>query len=184
MTEDFDITVQVHRKKLGKIVFIPQAINYTQDPQTLRDFCKQTQRWQRGFFQAVKKYRIGVRRQRIDISLGFQMMQTILFLVQLLVLFPLIILITHNWLIIPVAIAADFILNSAISVWAAFVTKRWMVPGAMPYFYFLRWVEIGIYLWSFVEVMLLGRFKTEVKGWATEGRRYKLNLNALQDVAQ
>jgi cellulose synthase/poly-beta-1,6-N-acetylglucosamine synthase-like glycosyltransferase len=183
MTEDFDITLQVHRKRLGKIVFIPKAINYTQDPQTLRDFCKQTQRWQRGFFQGVRKYRIGLHRQRIDVSLGFQMMQTILFLIQLSILFPLIIITTNNWKIIPVAIAADFILNSAIAIWASVVSKRWMLLGALPYFYFLRWVEIIIYLSAFFEVIVFQRFKTNVKGWATEGRRYKLDTAALQDVA-
>lgn len=184
LTEDFDITLQVHRKKLGNIVFIPKAINYTQDPQSLGDFCKQTQRWQRGFFQGVKKYGIGLHGQRIDLSLGFQMFQTLLFIIQLLVLFPLIITTTHNWMIIPVAIAADFILNSAIAIWASFAAKRWMLLGALPYFYFLRWVEIGIYLTAFVEIMILKRFQTSVRGWATEGRRYKLDLAALQDIAQ
>lgn len=184
LTEDFDITLQVHRKKLGKIVFIPKAINYTQDPQTLSDFCKQNLRWQRGFFQGVKKYRIGTKAQRIDISLGWQMFQTILLFVQLLIFFPLIIMSTGNWMIIPVAIAADFILNAAIAIWAAYVTKRWALFGAIPYFYFLRWVEIGIYLKAFVEIMILGKFKVSTRGWGTEGRRYKLNKLALTDVAR
>jgi cellulose synthase/poly-beta-1,6-N-acetylglucosamine synthase-like glycosyltransferase len=184
LTEDFDITLQVHRKKLGEIVYIPKAVNFTQDPQTLGDFWKQSQRWQRGFFQGVKKYGIGLHGQRIDVSLGFQMFQTLLFIIQLLVLFPLIITVTHNWMIIPVAIAADFVLNSAIAVWASIVAKRWMLLGALPYFYFLRWVEIIVYLIAFVEIMILGRFKTKTVGWATEGRRYELNQLALQDVAR
>jgi cellulose synthase/poly-beta-1,6-N-acetylglucosamine synthase-like glycosyltransferase len=184
LTEDFDITLQVHRKRLGKILFIPKAVNYTQDPQTLRDFCKQTQRWQRGFFQGVKKYHIGIQGQRIDISLGFQMLQAVLFLVQVCVLFPLVIRETHSWLIIPVAFAADFILNSLIAIWAMIIIRRWNILGALPYFYFLRWLEIGIFLWAFVEIMILRRFQVEVRGWATEGRRYKLNSAALQDVAK
>lgn len=184
LTEDFDITLQVHRHHLGKIVYIPRAVNYTQDPQTLRDFCKQSQRWQRGFFQGVKKYRIGLHGQRIDISLGFQMFQTITFLAQLLILFPILIFHDHNWMIIPVAIAADFILNSCIAIWASFAAKRWNLLGALPYFYFLRWVEISIYLYAFVEIMILKRFQSDIKGWATEGRRYKLNMNALQDIAK
>lgn len=182
LTEDFDITLQVHRKKLGKIVFIPRAVNYTQDPQTLADFCKQNMRWQRGFFQGVKKYRIGLRGQRIDLSLGFQMLQTIIFVLQLLVLVPLILIATGNWMIIPVAIAADFVLNGAIAIWASVVTRRWNLLGALPYFYFLRWLEIGIYFRAFVEVMLLGKFKTKITGWATEGRRYKLDATALKDI--
>jgi poly-beta-1,6-N-acetyl-D-glucosamine synthase len=184
LTEDFDITLQVHRKRLGRIVFIPGAVNYTQDPQTLTDFCKQNLRWQRGFFQGVKKYRIGLHRQRIDISLGFQMLQTIFFLVQLLILFPLVIYLTGNWWIIPVAFAADILLNGFIALAASAVAKRWNLLGALPYFYFLRWTEIGVYMWAFVEIMILKRFQSETKGWGTEGRRYKLSSDALQDIAK
>lgn len=183
LTEDFDITLQVHRKQLGKIVFIPKAINYTQDPQNLSDFCKQNLRWQRGFFQGVKKYRIGLQRNRIDLSLGFQVSQTVLLLLQLLILVPLVIATTGNWLIIPVAISADFIFNAAIAIWASIVTKRWSLFGSIPYFYFLRWVEIGIHLKAFVEIMVLGKFKTSTRGWSTAGRRYKLDTLALSDVA-
>jgi biofilm PGA synthesis N-glycosyltransferase PgaC len=183
LTEDFDITLQVHRKKLGRIKFIPGAINYTQDPQTLDDFWKQNLRWQRGFFQGVKKYRIGLKRQLIDVSLGFQMLQTVFFLVQLFVLLPLVIYATGNWMVIPVAIAADFILNGIIAVASSVVVKRWNLLGALPYFYFLRWIEIGAYLTGFFEVMILRRFQSEIKGWGTEGRRYKLTNDALKDVA-
>jgi cellulose synthase/poly-beta-1,6-N-acetylglucosamine synthase-like glycosyltransferase len=183
LTEDFDITLQVHRKKLGKIVFIPKAINYTQDPQNLSDFWKQNIRWQRGFFQGVRKYKIGLHAQRIDVSLGFQMMQTILFILQLGILLPFIIYTTRNWMIIPVAIAADFIVSSCIAIWASFAARRWNMMGAMPYFYFLRWMEILIYFIAFFEVMILGKFREEMKGWGTEGRRYKVSTDALQEIA-
>jgi len=184
LTEDFDITLQVHRKKLGKILYIPQAVNYTQDPQSLSDFCKQNMRWQRGFFQGVKKYRIGMRGQLIDVSLGFQMLQTVLFLLQIFVLIPFILITTHNWLIIPVLVASDIILNGVISLFASVVAKRWMLIGALPYFYFLRWIEIGIYVIAFVEVIILQRFQDKVVGWSTAGRRYKLSKQALLDVAK
>ncbi len=184
LTEDFDITLQVHRKNLGKIVFIPGAINYTQDPQTLKDFCKQNLRWQRGFFQGVKKYKIGRGLNRIDISLGFQMAQTIVFFLQLFILIPLVIAYTGNWMILPVAIAADVILNGFIAIIASAKIKRWNLLGALPYFYFLRWLEIGIYVMAFFEVMLLKKFQQEVKGWTTEGRRYQLTDAVLQDVSK
>jgi biofilm PGA synthesis N-glycosyltransferase PgaC len=184
LTEDFDITLQVHRKKLGNIVFIPKAVNYTQDPQSLTDFCKQNLRWQRGFFQGVKKHKIGLKGQLIDVSLGFQMLQTVLFLVQLLVLMPYILMTTHNWLIIPVVIAADVIMNGTIALFASVLAKRWMLIGALPYFYFLRWIEIGIYMMAFVEVIILKRFQDEAIGWSTAGRRYKLSKQAMLDVAK
>jgi cellulose synthase/poly-beta-1,6-N-acetylglucosamine synthase-like glycosyltransferase len=183
ITEDFDITLQVHRYNLGKIAFIPKAINYTQDPQTFRDFCKQTQRWQRGFFQCIQKYHIGLQTQRIDISLGFQMMQMAFFMFQLLVLIPIIMILTHDYMYIPVWMTIDFIMNSLIAIWASFAIRRWNLLGALPYFYFLRWVEVAIFLWSGYEVVVLRRFREEIKGWATEGRRYAVNSQALQDIA-
>ncbi|MEK7152859.1 MAG: hypothetical protein AAB834_02855, partial [Patescibacteria group bacterium] len=64
------------------------------------------------------------------------------------------------------------------------IAKRWNLLGALPYFYFLRWLEVGIYLTAFFEVMILKRFQSEIKGWGTEGRRYKLTSDALQDVAK
>jgi cellulose synthase/poly-beta-1,6-N-acetylglucosamine synthase-like glycosyltransferase len=184
LTEDFDITLQVHRKKLGKILFIPKAVNYTQDPQTLTDFCKQNMRWQRGFFQGVKKYQIGLHGQRIDVSLGYQMLQTLLFLALLLLIVPYSIITTGNWMVIPVIIAADIVVNGCIALFSSVAAKRWTLIGALPYFYFLRWIEIGIYVTAFVEVMLMKRFQEEVIGWSTAGRRYQLSKQALIDVAK
>jgi cellulose synthase/poly-beta-1,6-N-acetylglucosamine synthase-like glycosyltransferase len=183
LTEDFDITLQVHRKRLGKIGFIPSAINYTQDPQTLSDFIKQNLRWQRGFFQGVKKYRVGTKLQRIDLSLGLQMFQPAFYLFQLFVLLPLIIAVTGNWLLIPAVFAADFIVQGAVAIAASAAAKRWMLLGAMPYFYFLRWIEILIFITAFVEVMILQRYKSEISGWETSARRYKLSAHALRDTA-
>lgn len=183
IAEDFDITLQVHRKKLGNIVFIPKAVNFTQDPQTLRDFIRQNQRWQRGFFQGVKKHHIGLRLQKIDISLGFQMLQAVIFLFQLFIIWPIIIFMTHNWLAIPVAIAADVTLNGVIALGSSIVAKRWNLLGALPYFYLLRWIEVYVFLYAFLEIMVLKKFQTKVQGWSTEGRRYKLTSAALQDIA-
>lgn len=184
LTEDFDITLQVHRKKLGKILYIPQAVNFTQDPQSYSDFNKQNLRWQRGFFQGVQKYKIGFHGQRIDISLGFQMLQTILFLIQMFVLLPIILVTTHNWMVIPVMIAADVVTNGFIALVASAVAKRWMLIGALPYFYFLRWSEVIVYFIAFVEVIILRKFRDDTVGWSTEGRRYQLSKQALLDVAK
>ncbi len=183
LTEDFDITLQVHRKRLGRILFIPGAINYTQDPQTLADFCKQNLRWQRGLFQGIRKYRVGLKPQKIDLSLGFQMGQMLLFLLQIGIAIPFIIITTDSWMIVPVWLGADVLINGVIAILASFAAKRWNLLGALPYFHFLRTIEIGIYLTAFVEIMLLGRFKSAMKGWETKGRRYELSADAISDIA-
>jgi len=184
LTEDFDITLQIHRKKLGKIKFIPGAVNYTQDPQTLRDFCSQTARWQRGFFQGVTKYRIGTKRQLIDASIGYQMLQLIFYLVEICVVVPYIIWNKGNWMIIPYMMLGDFIVLSWLALFSAAAAKRVTILSALPYFYFLRWVELIIFLKAFVEVVILKKFRSEIRGWQTEGRRYALDAAALKDTAQ
>jgi cellulose synthase/poly-beta-1,6-N-acetylglucosamine synthase-like glycosyltransferase len=182
VTEDFDITLQVHRKKLGKILYIPKAINYTQDPQSYHDFCKQSMRWYRGFFQGIKEYRIGLHAQRIDVSIGFQLFQTALFVFQILVLFPIVIIETHYFWAIPLAIAIDFVMTSAITLASSVVIKRWALIGVLPYYYFLRFTEVFLYFTAFTEIIILRKSTSAAKGWATEGRRYKIDATAMQDV--
>lgn len=185
LTEDFDITLQVHRYDLGKIVYIPQAVNYTQDPQSFSDFWKQNLRWRRGYFQGVKKYRLGLGGQRIDISIGLQLLHTFLLLMQLFVITPLILIVSHsNWQLIAAIIAADYIINSVIALIMSVLAKRWNLIGVMPYFYFLCMVEISAHLIAFWEIMVLDRFQTSVVGWSTAGRRYKLSSQALLDTAK
>ncbi len=184
LTEDFDITLQVHRQKLGKIAYIPEAISYTQDPQSLHDFIKQTERWFRGYFQGISKYKIGRSLQAIDIGIGYQLLETLLYFVQLFVFVPIVIAITGNWLILPLIIATDFIVMSLIAMFSGILAKRWSIVGALPYFYFLRWVELTVFAKAFIDIVLLKKFKADIKGWATEGRRYELNVHALRDVAK
>lgn len=87
-------------------------------------------------------------------------------------------------MVIPVFFAADIIMNGMIAIFASALAKRWNLIGALPYFYFLRWLEVGVYLMAFVEVMILGRFKDETIGWSTAGRRYKVSKEALLDIAK
>jgi cellulose synthase/poly-beta-1,6-N-acetylglucosamine synthase-like glycosyltransferase len=138
LTEDFDITLQVHRKNLGKIAYIPKAINYTQDPQTLRDFCKQTARWQRGFFQGVLKYHIGINPHKIDVSIGFQLFQMFLYLLQFWVLLPIFIVMTHSFMPLLLVTTADFIVMGLTTLFSMAASKRWYLLGALPYFYLHR----------------------------------------------
>ena len=184
LTEDFDITLQVHRKHLGAIKYIPRAINYTQDPETIKDFCKQTARWQRGLFQGVKKYKIGTKWNKIDLSIGFQLFQAALYVAQYWILLPFIIIKTHNWIALPVMFAVDFIVMGIIALAASAAIKRWNVLGALPYFYLLRWLELIIFYKAFVEVIILRRYQSVPVGWSTEGRRYAVKANALNDTAK
>lgn len=55
--EDFNMTFEVHAKRLGRIAFHPKAaIAYTQDPDSLGDYISQLRRWTLGFWQTVRRH--------------------------------------------------------------------------------------------------------------------------------
>lgn len=183
-TEDFDITLQVHRKKLGKIRFIPRAVNYTQDPQRLGDFVKQTLRWQRGFFQGLLKYKIGSKFSVIDMSIMYQLIEVCIYFMQLAVLIPTIAFTTHQWWVLGLVFLADFAVMAVTALFSAAAIRRPSIIMSLPLFYFLRWVELGVFVWAFIEIVILRRFRTRQDvGWSVKGRRYQISTEALQDVA-
>lgn len=186
LTEDFDITLQVHRKKLGKIKFIPKAVNYTQDPQTLDDFIKQNLRWQRGFWQGMLKYRIGSKLQPVDIGIMYQMMELVFYLTQMFVVLPYVLITTGRWEYIPAIFLADFAVVCVIGLLSAAGTRRWSMLWSLSYFYVLRMLELAIFCQGFIEVVVLRRYRTKsaAKGWSVAGRRYKISEKALMDTAK
>jgi len=55
--EDYNMTFEVHAKRLGRIAFRPDAaIALTQDPDNLTDYRKQMRRWSLGFWQTVRRH--------------------------------------------------------------------------------------------------------------------------------
>ena len=57
LIEDFNMTFEVHAKKLGRIEFHPSAaIAYTQDPDNLKEYFHQIRRWSLGFWQTVRRH--------------------------------------------------------------------------------------------------------------------------------
>ena len=179
LTEDFDLTLQIHRKHLGRIRFIPEAVNFTQDPRTLKDFYDQTLRWQRGFFQGVRKYRIGLRPHVIDAGVGYQMLESAYYLCQLLIIIPLLALLGHHWSMSISLFLADFMAIVALASFSALAAKRPIILSTLFYFYILRLFELAIFVQAFIEIIILRKFKTVAHGWETEGRRYEITAEEI-----
>ena len=56
--EDFNMTFEIHAKKLGRIEFHPSAaIAHTQDPDSFGEYVRQVRRWILGFWQTVRRHR-------------------------------------------------------------------------------------------------------------------------------
>jgi len=177
LTEDFDVTIQLHRQKLGHVQYITKAVAYTQDPQNLKDFVKQISRWQRGIGQGIRTHKIGLRMQRIDFYLMFQVFQNLLFLTSYLVIVPLLTWKLHS-LMVPVA---TFMFDAALTFLLTFLValraRRLDIVSAFPLIYALRWVVMWVFVKSMFEVFVLGRYKVTQGTWSTSGRRYKNQVN-------
>ncbi|NJC22653.1 cellulose synthase/poly-beta-1,6-N-acetylglucosamine synthase-like glycosyltransferase [Arthrobacter pigmenti] len=85
--EDFNMTFEVHARKLGRIHFHPKtAIAYTQDPDNFRDYTRQIYRWNLGFWQTVRRH--GLHRGRFWAALALQIFELISSSLVLLLLVP------------------------------------------------------------------------------------------------
>ncbi len=54
--EDFNMTFEVHHKKLGRVAYLPEVRGMSRDPLRLRDYIKQVKRWNLGFWQTVRRH--------------------------------------------------------------------------------------------------------------------------------
>ena len=56
--EDFNMTFEVHHKRLGRISMKPDTKAYSQDPFTLRDYYRQVSRWTLGLWQTIRRHKL------------------------------------------------------------------------------------------------------------------------------
>lgn len=89
--EDFNMTFEVHAKRLGRIAFHPAcAIAETQDPAVLRDYSAQVRRWSLGFWQTLRRH--GPHRGLFWLSVGVFALETVVSSLVLAAILPLLLL--------------------------------------------------------------------------------------------
>jgi cellulose synthase/poly-beta-1,6-N-acetylglucosamine synthase-like glycosyltransferase len=166
LTEDFDMTIQVHHGNLGRICYAAYAWSWTQDPPTLPIYIKQINRWYTGYFQVVKKYKISRGFRPIDLMLVFFTIDGFFYALQLLV-FTMLAIFWPNRVDVPVLFAGDFLLIAILATYASFRMKRLDLLLPLPTYYVLRLICVGMYLWAAIKVYLLSQ-KTEGGVWNTK----------------
>ena len=171
LCEDFDVTLQIHRNELGKIQFIPSAIVRTQDPGSLRDFVKQVTRWNRGVMQMLVAHKIGRKMSKVDAYLIYQVYQSLSFVFVSFAMLPVLTILTGNLAYIAVGMVTDIAVVFGSVLFAAMRTGRWDIIKSFPVTYGMRWLQLGIFLRSFIEVVMLQRFRSASRGWETVARR-------------
>lgn len=165
IVEDMDCTIQVHRKRLGRIVYQKEALVSTQDPRTLRDYAKQLYRWDTGTWQIGRKYRMLTGLARVDWEYKLLMGEGLLFAI-LYLFVPLWII---AWPRVALwAIGLDWGVLAVLSWLCAICDGRTDVVYCSPLYVFLRFVDCSVFVYSFWKTVIQGQ---QVKGWFAV-RRY------------
>jgi len=102
--EDYNMTFEVHHKKLGRIAYNPKVSGTTDDPHSFRDYRRQVWRWNLGFWQTVRRH--GFWPSMFSLTTGMMLMELLLYST-FFVSLPLIIswiLITGEPLILPLPV--------------------------------------------------------------------------------
>ena len=154
LVEDMDVTIQIHRKGLGKIVYQPKALVYTQDPRTLRDYIKQMNRWYTGTWQIAKKHRIGPTWKKIDLEFKLLMGEGLLFALSILIL-P-IVAFWHPVRCLEI-LALDMSLTFIVAGFCGVTDRRWDVVLAVPLYTLMRFVDCWVLISSFLSTIVLRR---------------------------
>lgn len=183
LAEDFDVTLQIHRQGLGRVQFIPGAVAYTQDPETVKDFVKQITRWNRGILQGMHRHKIGLRPTRVDAYLTYQVFQNLLFFSSFFIILPILALSRNPANLFATTFLMDVLITLGVVVAIAAKTRRWDILAAYPIIYALRWVSLYVFMRSFLEVTILRKYLITDGVWGTSGRRYKSNIDLVTTTA-
>lgn len=183
LTEDFDVTLQLHRNKLGRVQFIPAAVAYTQDPATIKDYIKQITRWNRGIMQGMHRHKIGLKPSRVDAYLVFQVFQNLLFFSSFFILLPILALSRDPANLVATTFLMDVAITLGIVVAVALKTRRWGILAAYPLIYWLRWVSLFVFMRAFFDVIIRRKYLVSEGVWGTSGRRYKSNIDLVTTAA-
>ena len=155
LTEDMDMTFQIHRNKIGKVGFAGEALVYTQDPQEIKDFIVQIDRWYIGLWQNISKHRAPFLFQRLDLELVIMATEGLmngLFMSAFFVLAPFLIYTNFEYFIL--LLLAEIVIFSLPSlIYVAFKTKSVNILKYILHFLIIRIISSIVFLVAFIKVM-------------------------------
>lgn len=140
--EDFNMTFDLQRKRLGRIDFHPDTRAYCQDPFTLGDYYRQVRRWTLGFWQTVRRH--GVWPSLFWFALLFYILEILLVSV----------------LLLAAAATAVFLLLPAVTG-GALLSLAWYAAGygAITAYLPVAAVLVGIFIPDYIITCLLAAIR-------------------------
>ncbi len=142
LTEDYDLTLQIHEKRLGEIIYVPKAKVITQDPMYIKDYWNQVVRWNTGFWQNLFLHKLYLPTKKINFEIYLSLLDS------LVGIGALIYLAYHPEFLIKFIITI-FAMTMIISVIILnFQRQFWAILYA-PLFPFIYFINLFAYIYSF-----------------------------------
>jgi cellulose synthase/poly-beta-1,6-N-acetylglucosamine synthase-like glycosyltransferase len=168
LVEDMDLTIQIHRRRLGMVRYEPAAVTFTQDPRHIRGYLGQVRRWYSGTWQVMRLRRLPFGRQRIDAEFALLAGEA-LFSSALMLALPILALV---W---PATALRLILMDQAVSLAAALVVavglRRLDVVLWFPTYFALRMLGCVVILQTFWAEIVR---KRTLRTWYSVGR-YAIN---------
>lgn len=151
IVDDTYWTLETHRRKLGRIVYVPEATAHICDPTNLRDWYKQNLRWIWGSFQGVWGHRVGRHASLFDVTYVMQIMDWVLYVV----LAPLLVLLAlwRNWVEPDTLVTLTLAGYAAGAGIAAIALRKWRLAVMAPALVVVDWLYRVVFMHAFVKTV-------------------------------
>ena len=149
LTEDYDLTIQIHKKKLGKIIYAPKAKVITQDPPTIRDYLKQMNRWYTGYWQNMFLHKLYIPKDKLNLEVLLLTADTVAWTISL------IIAITHPLIMLRMflyAVAAIWLIALIVMM----SEKQYWAIKYIPLFGIFQFLNLCMFAFTFFRALFLG----------------------------
>lgn len=146
LVEDLELTWKAEKNHL--VNYNPDAICFTEDPESLKTYIKQIQRWF-SWRQALEKH-FKDANKKLKVTILWVLGESLSFLIYLSILFYL--LATLQWQIATIMLLADIIILSAVTY--AEAKKIGMTKQAMlgiPRYFFIRYLNAFLFFKAFIK---------------------------------
>ena len=150
LTEDLDFTIQIHKKKLGRIIYVPGAKVITQDPQNFSDYWKQVNRWNTGFWQNFFNHRLYLPNSTISAQVILLVIDCLSWLVVLGLVF------VHPYWTLQLYLFSLAVATTIGIIVAVIQRQFWAIPYS-PTFGFFQIINIGSWLYGFARAIVYRR---------------------------
>lgn len=150
VTEDLDFTYQYHENKL-KISFCKDAIVYTQDPSTLKDYIMQLRRWHAGNWQNLLKHKRVLNNPMNGLELSLIYIEGMIFPLLLIIALVLNIKVFLFFSITYLTVILLF------ALYGAKRDKRWDVLLHIPSYFFVSFINYGVFIEQLVHEVIFSK---------------------------